>query len=84
MLPMMPAGMPGFRVSSFQVRPPSVVLKIPLPGPPLTSSHGFRYGLPDPGIEHLGIGGIHRQVDRAGASRSGTDLVPGLAAVGAS
>ncbi len=42
MFPITPLGMPGLRVISFQLSPPSVVLKMPLPAPPLESSHGLR------------------------------------------
>src|SRR5690349_5055973 len=41
-LPIGAAGRPGLVVSSVQVWPPSVDLNIPLPGPPLLSSHGWR------------------------------------------
>ena len=41
-LPMIPLGSPVLRVISVQWSPPSVVLKIPLPAPPLINSHGFR------------------------------------------
>ena len=39
----MPAGMPGARVISVQVSPPSVDLKSPLPGPPLDIWYSIRY-----------------------------------------
>ncbi len=38
--PRVPSGRPS--VSFFHVSPPSVVRQRPLPGPPLTSSHGWR------------------------------------------
>ncbi len=41
--PSTPEGKPGLWVSSVQVSPPSVDLKIPDPGPPLHSFHGRRY-----------------------------------------
>src|ERR1700736_4697210 len=41
-LPGMPAGIPGLRVSSFQVSPPSVDWNSPLPAPPLESEYGVR------------------------------------------
>ena len=39
--PISPFGIPGLRVMSVQVSPPSVVLKRPVVGPPLSSSHGY-------------------------------------------
>ena len=41
--PITPAGSPGLRVMFVHVSPPSVDLKSPLPVPPETSFHGFRY-----------------------------------------
>ena len=41
-LPTIPLGKPGLRVISVQVSPPSVDLKMPLPGPPLSSVQGLR------------------------------------------
>src|SRR5512146_259576 len=41
-LPMIPVGNPGLRVISVQCSPPSVVLKMPPPAPPLIRSHGLR------------------------------------------
>src|SRR5437588_1571593 len=41
-LPTVPRGRPGARVSSVQVSPPSVDLKRPLPCPPLSNVHGLR------------------------------------------
>ena len=40
-LPTMPRGKPLIRVNSVHVSPPSVDLKMPLPGPPLSSVHGL-------------------------------------------
>ena len=42
MRPIMPAGMPGLRVMSVQVSPPSVDLNRPLPGPPLDIVYSVR------------------------------------------
>ena len=48
MLPQMPLGSPGLRVSSVQWSPPSVVLNNPLPLPPDDSSHGVRPACQNP------------------------------------
>src|SRR6185369_7517935 len=42
-LPMLPFGKPGFRVISVHFSPPSVLLKMPLPAPPLMRSQGVRF-----------------------------------------
>ena len=39
--PTRPVGIPGLRVMSVQVSPPSVLLNSPVVGPPLSSSHGY-------------------------------------------
>ena len=43
MRPTTPVGMPGRRVISVHVSPPSVDLKRPEPGPPLSILYSFRY-----------------------------------------
>src|SRR5690242_21754700 len=40
--PMSPFGIPGLRVRSVQWSPPSVLLKIPPPGPPASMLHDVR------------------------------------------
>ena len=42
MRPLMPLGRPGLSEMSVQESPPSVVLKMPLPGPPLSRLQGVR------------------------------------------
>src|SRR5688572_10243605 len=42
MRPIIPAGIPGFRVISVHVSPPSVDLKSPEPGPPLDIVYSLR------------------------------------------
>ncbi len=42
MRPIIPDGIPGLRVISFHVSPPSVDLKRPLPGPPLDIVYSLR------------------------------------------
>src|SRR5690348_9304595 len=42
-LPKIPVGRPWAWLMLVQVAPPSVVLKMPLPGPPLENVHGRRY-----------------------------------------
>ena len=42
MRPLMPSGRPGLAEISAQVSPPSVDLKMPLPGPPDSRIHGRR------------------------------------------
>ena len=43
MRPTIPScGMPGFRVISVQLSPPSVLLNIPLPGPPEDAVYSLR------------------------------------------
>ena len=80
-LPITPAGMPGARVISVQVSPPSVDLKSPEPGPPLQSCHGLARDLPERGVERARVVRIDREIDGAGLVVAEEHLLPGRSAV---
>ena len=56
-IPIVPFGNPGLRVISVHVSPPSVDLKMPLPGPPLSSVQGLRETSHKPAYITLGFVG---------------------------
>ena len=43
---------------------------------------GIAAHLPEAGVEHARIGGVHGEIDRAGVGAAREDLLPGLAAIG--
>src|SRR5690349_21801816 len=67
------AGSPGFFVSSVHLVPPSVVLKSPVPGPPLESEYGVRNTSHSPTYSTSGLfGSIARSTATVLSSRNST------------
>ncbi len=67
---------------SFQLSPPSVLRKRPLPGPPDDSSPGLPPRLPEGSIDDVRVRRVYRDVHGPGAVVPEKDLSPALSAVG--